>query len=697
MGAPASEFVTTDGYLQPHGADSVQSSSFLSLANAPTSLFLPQNSPIIKASPGPNSEEARAIAILKHHRNNDILAWHTLSRSTESALTHRDAPGGLSNLEIRAISTLRECSSEHLNQLLKSCMYFKDSLANTRHLTTLIANQEFTPSPGFSPSKVTATTLSRQFRRPSLGSSHTSGHPSVAQLVKPSSPYLSNNPYSALKATQSHLDVLQTFPNVATSSASGLVKPSNPEHKYWCTVCDDHPFKQSDGWKKHEKEHVFKYVCMHKGLFESTKDGRRCVLCGALNQGDSHHLMHNVASCVNAANRPSFKRRYDMVGHLKEVHDIQDLEAGGIIADKWRCKSSKKVWSCGFCISLSHNLQDYHRHVGIEHFEKGQSIKDWDYSKVIQGLLRQPQIYEAWQHLLESLDPFRPSETKWNKLGSENLLYKLERGLTDQEDPQSLAKAAYDSAKYDWRPSAEETTTFPTIASSTPNENQHLREFSSPPSQDRALRPEVVPVDDQKPSPPSHQVPQIPRSQFQSEAQTGYGTAALDNSPAHFAPAFDQNPEWDPLISDTGDMSSTQPTTPFNDSRLHSTEPSIYHPWNGYSVTPDAPYSDQEIFHHNNDHKSNWPTQFQPNTDFKNIDRDLKRRRDSASPSAQALSRKSSMEKKPRRKAYRKSTEESDTMVYGSDGNHGELQANRDKDIQGEEEEDEMVKDDLYD
>ena len=698
MGAPAaSEFVTTDAYLQPHGADAVQSSSFLSSANAPTALFPPQISPIIEASPGPNSEEARAVAILKHYPKNDILAWHTLSRSTETSLTHRDAPGGLSNLDIYAISVLRECSSDNINQLLKSCIYFKDSLAKTRHLTTLIVNQEFSPSPGLSTSQVAATTLPRQSRQPSLGSGHTSGHSSVAQLLKASSPYLSNNPYSALKATQSYPDVRQTFPKAATSSASSLVKPTNPEHKYWCTICDDHPFKQSDGWKKHEKEHVFKYVCMHKGLFENTNDGRRCVLCGALNQADSHHSMHNVASCVNATNRPSFKRRYDMVGHLKEVHDVQDLEAGGIIADKWRCGSSKKAWSCGFCINLSHTLQDYHRHVGIEHFEKGQSIKDWEYSKVIQGLLLQPKIHEAWQSLLESLDPFRLTEPNWNKLGSEKLLYKLERGVTDQEDPQSLAKAAYDSAKYDWRPSGEGSTTYATTTNTIPTQNENLSDFSSPPSQDRAFRPEGVPVGYQKAAPPPHQGSQIPRSPFKSEAQTGCGTAALDDSHAHFASAFDQNTEWDPLISDTGDVSSTQPTTPFNDNRLHSTEPSIHHRWNGYSVTPDAPYSDQELFHHDDDHKSNWSTQIQPNTGVQNTGRDLKRRRGSASPSGQALSRKSSLKNKPRKKAYRKSTEQSDTDLEGLDGRHGRLQTGCDEVIREEEEENEMVKDGIYD
>ena len=371
-----------------------------------------------------------------------------------------------------------------------------------------------------------------------------------------------------------------------------------------------------------------------------------------------------------------------MVGHLKDVHDIQDLETGGIIADKWRRNSSKTAWSCGFCIKLSHSLQDHLRHVGTEHFEKGQNIKNWEYSKVIQGLLLQPKIHEAWQHLLESLDPFRPSETTWNKLGTEILLYKLERGLTDHEDPQNLAKAAYDSAKYDWRPSNEDITADPTTANTMQNENQHISDFSSPPSQDRAFRLENFPAGYQKSSSPPHQVPQIPKTPLKSEDHSAYETAALGHSPAHCAPPSDQNPESDLLTSDTGDMSSTQPTTPFNDRRLHSTEPSICSTWNGYSVTPDAPHSDQEIFYHNNDHKNNWSTQFQPHTDVAKTGYTAKHPRESASPSAQALSRRNSMNDRPRKRAYRRSTEEN---------------TDRDEDIRGEKGEDEMVKDGFYD
>lgn len=312
----------------------------------------------------------------------------------------------------------------------------------------LIANQESPPSLGLFASGREAAALSRQTRQTPPRSDHTSSHVSQAQSVKAVSPRQSNTPYSALAAAPNLSNTGRTTSKLTTYKHT-LVKPTNPDHKYWCTACDNHSFQHSDGWKKHEKEHETKYVCMLKGLFEITEDGRRCILCGALNQPDSHHSAHNIRPCLEASNRPSFKRRYDMVGHLKDAHNISN---GGIVADKWRCRSSKKAWSCGFCVQLFTSLQHRLKHIGTEHFEKGSCMNDWDLTNVVKGLLLQPEIQEAWQNLLKSLDPFRPSEFKWNKSGNKDLQYRLEKGLTDKVTPKSMAQAAYDVADHDWSP-----------------------------------------------------------------------------------------------------------------------------------------------------------------------------------------------------------------------------------------------------
>lgn len=498
----------------------------------------------------------------------------------------------------------------------------------------LIANHGFSPSPNSSASRYAAAVSSRRVRRPSSGSVYTSGQSSVVNSVKASSPYLSSNPYSVLTATHNLLGLRQTFPRVNSNSAPGSVKPAHTGHKYWCTVCDKRSFKHSDGWKKHEKEHEVKYVCMLKELFEPTKEGRRCILCGALSQADNHHLIHNIAPCIEAASRPFFKRRYDMVGHLKDVHAIYDRALGGDIAEKWRCKSSKSAWSCGFCVHLSASHQEHLKHIGTAHFEKGQSVEEWKYSNIIEGLLLQSGINEAWINLLESLGPFRLSEIKWDRAGSENLLHKLERGLTGNETPQALAKAAYDSAEFDWSLSDIDMMTSATATDTVPN--QDAGKSLSPSFQDHTFRPREALVKCQPWSPPPYQVAQIPRSSPNSEAQHAYGTAVLNSSPAPLLPAFNQSPGWDALTSDTGDANSTHLTTPFNDRYSYPDDPLFYvprTPWSGYNITPDPAHSDQGTSCYNNDCTIDWPIHHQSDIHDQKIGSTLKRSRESLSPS----------------------------------------------------------------
>ena len=121
MGAPASETERCDATSQPRGTAWGQNTSFPFSDNSPLTFISPTKSSINSASPRiPTQEQAQAIAVLRNHHNSDIIAWHTLSQSTEPALRHQDGPGGLSVLEIHAISTLRECSKGSLLQWLGS-------------------------------------------------------------------------------------------------------------------------------------------------------------------------------------------------------------------------------------------------------------------------------------------------------------------------------------------------------------------------------------------------------------------------------------------------------------------------------------------------------------------------------------------------------------------------------------------------
>ena len=546
----------------------------------------------------------------------------------------------------------------------------------------LTANQNFSSSPGILPSKIAVVAFPRQARQRSSGSGHTSRRPSVVNSVKTSSTNLSSNPYSALKTTPDHLSLRQTCPKVTACGTPALLKPANPDHKYWCTVCDNRSFKHSDGWKKHEKEHEVKYVCMLKGLFEFTKDGRRCVLCGALNQADSHHLVHNTTPCVKATNRPSVKRRYDMVGHLKDVHAIYDKTKAGSIADKWRHKSSKNAWSCGFCVHLSPSLQEHLQHIGIEHFEKGQSIRDWNYSNIIQGLLLQPAINEAWNCLLKSLDPFRPSETRWNKSGTEVLLYKLERRLAGNDTPQSLAKAAYDSAEFDWSWSDRGISTSTTATDKIPD--QFTSKGLSNPVQNDTLRSEEGSVQYQPWPPAPYQASQIPTSKPDFEVQGTAEPAFSSSSPARLLSTLDHSPGWEPLTSDIDDMGTTQPTTPFNGQQLYPINPFIYDSWSSYNMAPDPTYGNKELLYYNKNCKAERPTDIPSDINIHDINLALKHPRNSVSPPPQTLPHQSLFNERPGKKLYRKSLGQNGTDSRSFDTDHRQLERDGDDDIRSQ-------------
>lgn len=51
-------------------------------------------------------------------------------------------------------------------------------------------------------------------------------------------------------------------------------------------------------------------------------------------------------------------------------------------ADEWRQASGKRFWSCGFCGVLLLTFQERLEHFGKEHFEEGQSIREWEITLV---------------------------------------------------------------------------------------------------------------------------------------------------------------------------------------------------------------------------------------------------------------------------------------------------------------------------
>ena len=172
------------------------------------------------------------------------------------------------------------------------------------------------------------------------------------------------------------------------------------------------------------------------------KDGV-CTFCGMSSPDEEHFTSHNVEECLRCP--PTFKRGYQMASHLENQHGCVNSNS---LTRKWRLAPQKQAWSCGFCVTLFTSLRDRLKHIGKVHFEQDQSLSEWSLTKVIEGLLLQPNINEAWLGLLNSLYPFSRQSLTWNNDMMPDLQQRLEMGVT-VESAEQLAQATYDAADLD--------------------------------------------------------------------------------------------------------------------------------------------------------------------------------------------------------------------------------------------------------
>ena len=129
-----------------------------------------------------------------------------------------------------------------------------------------------------------------------------------------------------------------------------------------------------------------------------------------------------------------------MVNHLVKSHGISTMQEGRDLADTWRISIEKQAWSCGFCGTFFLNFQDRLKHIDLEHFKKYQSIQDWDFNKVIHGLLLQPKMEKAWKKRSASLLPWmQPKDLVWTQAFAKDMQKKLEIGPLDESDANGLA------------------------------------------------------------------------------------------------------------------------------------------------------------------------------------------------------------------------------------------------------------------
>ena len=139
-----------------------------------------------------------------------------------------------------------------------------------------------------------------------------------------------------------------------------------------------------------------------------------------------------------------------MVNHLGKIHGIDLKSQDEAVAAKWKYTVEKQVWSCGFCINVFTTFKDRLSHIVTQHFESGQTMEEWDVTKVIQGLLQQSGMIEAWKDRLASLPAWEVPDIVWEKDAITDLQHDLEVGANDEKCAVDLAEVAYIACRLNW-------------------------------------------------------------------------------------------------------------------------------------------------------------------------------------------------------------------------------------------------------
>ena len=140
---------------------------------------------------------------------------------------------------------------------------------------------------------------------------------------------------------------------------------------------------------------------------------------------------------ICAKKHSKFSEKWSLVRHLTEVHHLSD-DAAYDQAGICQRIETKKAYACGFCIQIFTTLRDQLNHIDNEHWRCNQDISDWDFNKVIQGLLLQPDIQSSWLDRLGDTSS-AVQDLKWNPPEAQDLILRL--GLCE-EPAEDLVVAA---------------------------------------------------------------------------------------------------------------------------------------------------------------------------------------------------------------------------------------------------------------
>ena len=178
---------------------------------------------------------------------------------------------------------------------------------------------------------------------------------------------------------------------------------------YACSFCDQ-VFSVKGNWKRHEEE---------------------------------FHEPQKQWSCPETGCTRKFAAENKFRKHHREGHRSRNCNHNmdaAIISNF----PPKSAWGCGFCAQPLGTWDARASHIA-KHFEDGSTKSDWEFSRVIQGLLYQPKMVSAWQALLSH---YHGSSTdnlphfEWSAESCQELLKDLQCP-NDEPSAADIAQLAY--------------------------------------------------------------------------------------------------------------------------------------------------------------------------------------------------------------------------------------------------------------
>ncbi|KAK3376976.1 hypothetical protein B0T24DRAFT_620209 [Lasiosphaeria ovina] len=165
--------------------------------------------------------------------------------------------------------------------------------------------------------------------------------------------------------------------------------------RYFCTFCDA-SFESKAEWKIHEL--------------------------------DSHDKPERYA-CSDCP--LVFSRVVLLTSHRQDKHGLgtpPDLR--GVVHNS----AMRQAWGCGFCGEFVQSRMDYIDHVG-RHYDEGDDMSQWQHTYVIQGLLSQPRIRDAWILLVQKAEAGQQAKLSftWDAEGTGR-----SKALLDDDGPSCL-------------------------------------------------------------------------------------------------------------------------------------------------------------------------------------------------------------------------------------------------------------------